>query len=309
MKNRLLNLVIYWPSFIFKQGHIFLSRPYYLIRTSWLVWFFILNKRTRHLYNKSQPQLNRVQQRVNQDLKEHGIAITHVDELFPEKKLLPGLQKYTWVLLGKAEIKTGKKFLLNLWDHQPVIDFNNLFIRLVLDQKILDIVNTYLEMFSRFYHFTLNVTLPVGPGSQAVQSQRWHRDPEDKKMCKVFIYLNDVDEENGPFMYVLKSHHGGRWRKLFPQRPPKGVYPPLGAVERVVPKKDIKVCVAKAGTIIFCDTSGLHKGGYAISKKRLMFTGSYSSKASLWPRQYRYPDNFNTQLDQLDVPARYALTE
>ena len=74
-------------------------------------------------------------------------------------------------------------------------------------------------------------------GSEAVSSQRWHRDPEDRKLCKVFIYLNDVDENAGHFTYVKGSHYLGKWGKLFPQKPPKGFYPPSGAVENIVSKR------------------------------------------------------------------------
>jgi ectoine hydroxylase-related dioxygenase (phytanoyl-CoA dioxygenase family) len=129
-------------------------------------------------------------------------------------------------------------------------------------------------------------TIVVPIDSEAYLSQRWHRDPEDKKLVKVFMYINDVDEGTGPFTYVVGSQYGGKWRYLFPQRPPAGSYPIQGGVEKIVKQSDIKVCVAPAGTIIFCDTSGLHKGGFSTEKSRLMSMSCFVSSASRYPKNY-----------------------
>ena len=51
----------------------------------------------------------------------------------------------------------------------------------------------------------------------------------------------------------------------------------------VIPPEAIKTFTGKAGTMIFCDTSGLHQGGYATGKERIMSTFGYYSHASLWP--------------------------
>ena len=39
-----------------------------------------------------------------------------------------------------------------------------------------------------------------------------------------------------------------------------------------VPKNDIRVCTGRAGTVVFCDTTTLHRGGYATKSERTMFT-------------------------------------
>ncbi|MDP3764348.1 MAG: phytanoyl-CoA dioxygenase family protein [bacterium] len=293
----------------FKKLLVFLvTRPYYAIRTSWPVWYFILNRESVRLYRKYNATvvLSNVQKKIIQDLKDKGLAIVHINELFPEEILFQ-LEKYFKQLLPTAQSRRGKPFLKELWEMFPLINLDNPFVALALDSRILEIVNSYLGLFSKFRIFTLNVTVPVGVGIEAIKSQRWHRDPEDKKMCKVFLYLNDVDEQAGPFTYVIGSQHGGPWRNIFPQRPPKGFYPPAGSVERKIPKENVKTITGKAGTLVFCDTSGLHKGGLATTKERVMFTACYSSQASLWPVMYRYPENFDRQLVTQHELARYAL--
>ena len=188
----------------------------------------------------------------------------------------------------------------------PVLNTENPFIRLALDECVLGIVGTYLGLCPRFLFSTLLSTLVRPPGMPGQYSQRWHRDPEDRKMMKVFLYLTDVEESGaGPFTYVKGSPRGRRFGHLYPQHPPVGSYPPPGAVEQAVPADAIRTCFGKAGTLIFCDTTGLHRGGHSTTKERIMFTLSYVSNASTHPARYLQPAP--PALQSLSPLARYAL--
>lgn len=292
--------------------HLCVVHPYCAIRQLWPVWYFVSNKEARRRYQEHIPLLDPVQERIVKDFKTHGVAVSHLDELFPGKNLLPELQRYTQDLSQRAEVKSGKTFLRYLWDAVPRLEPDNPFLAIALDKKILDIINGYLDVWAKFYFFTLNITDPVPKGSKPQQSQRWHRDSEDKRIPKIFIYLNDVDEGGGPFTCVKESHYGGKWRKIFRQRPPHGSRAPLGTLEEIVPQEDIKTCTGRAGTIIFFDTSGLHKGGYATRRERIMFTGVFASPASykyIHHRGFRYPENIKKTLDDMKLcsEAAYAL--
>lgn len=286
------------------------ARLYFWTRSWWPAWFYVLNHKSRMLYRKERYKLTPAQKRIVADLKHDGIAIAHIDELFPDRQTLSVLQQYTQQRLAEADTKTNKSFLKNIWDAVPFLSFDNPFVQFAIHSTILDCVNAYMGMLTKFYYFTLNITTPVREGTAAVQSQRWHRDPEDKKLCKVFLYLSDVDETAGPFIYIKGSQHGGQWRTLFPQVPPRGSYPPEQRIEKIVPRKDWHVGTGTTGTIIFCDTSGLHRGGYATKKDRVMFTAGYCSQATSWPIRFHYPENFQNQLrDEMKArpAARFAL--
>lgn len=259
------------------------------------------------------PVLTNVQQRIVNDFRRDGVSISHVDELFPGQHLLAKLQSYADELSSQAEIKSGKIFLRYLFDAVPRMDLANPFVRVALDDTILNIIGSYLDVAPKFYFFTLNITVPMQEGQKPMQSQRWHRDSEDKRIPKMFIYLNDVDETAGPFTGVKRSHYGGKWRRLFGQRPPHGSRAPYGKVEEIVPQSDIKTCTGRAGTVVFYDTSGLHKGGYATKKQRIMFTAVYASPASYKYMNHRgfvVPDDFSSQLaaSSLSALGRFALT-
>ncbi len=282
-------------------------RPDQLIMRAWPVWFFVSNRHARRLHRRHRPELSGVQRRIVGELAAKGISIVHMDELFIGEQRFPPLEEHTKDLMGSAAVKTKKKFLQYLLDATPTLDLANPFIQVMLERQVLDTVNAYMQMCSKFHSFTLNVTMPVGEGTTRVQSQRWHRDPDDKKMCKVFLYLTDVDESAGPFTYVVGSQYGGKWRKIFPQLPPLETYPPDGGVEKRVPAADMLVATGKAGTMIFCDTSGLHRGGYATQKNRVMFTAVYVSPARISSITYRYPDHFRLSDHPLNAVGRYAL--
>ena len=270
------------------------------------IWFF-LNKKGRRIFLKERLKFGLLEKRIAEDIKHDGVAVTHIDELFPGKNFLPELQKFSHEARNKAEVNRKKKFLLDLWGPNQVIDLEQPFVKLSLEDRVLGAISEYLGVCPKFYYYLLNVALVVPEWERAVQSQKWHRDPEDKKMCKTFIYLNDVDESTGPFFYIKGSQHGGKWRNFYPQRPPHGVYPPEGIVEKTIPPNEIFTATGRAGTIIFCDTSGLHKGGYATKKERIMFTAGFITKASSWKAQYRYPSNFTELVSPKSDLLKYAL--
>lgn len=279
---------------------------YFKIHYSWPVWFYVINRKPRTLFKSNPPTLNAVQSRLVHDLNEKGIAVTTLQELFPDRPHL--LAEFRQYVLEKAKERKDvphlKPFLKYLWDEIPVVSLSDPFHRLIIDERIINVVNSYVGMFTNFYHTMLNITIPAGTDSKAVLSQRWHRDLEDKKLCKIFLYLNDVDEKAGPFTYIPYSKYGTQWGHLFPQQPPKGAYPPRGELEKVIPYEAIVKMTGRAGTLIFCDTSGLHRGGYAFSKERIMLTAGYRTRASATDNQVIKDD---IQLGNTSPGIRYAV--
>jgi len=76
-----------------------------------------------------------------------------------------------------------------------------------------------------------------------------------------------------------------------------------------VPDGSVKTFTAPRGTMIFCNTSGLHRGGFVESKPRVLATVTYcspASLASLTDRNYALPPG--TSLSGLDPVVRYALS-
>lgn len=95
-------------------------------------------------------------------------------------------------------------------------------------------------------------------------SQNWHRDPEGPTLIKAMLFINDVDEESGPFEFVPESH-----LKYF-DICPAGHY-----TNAMIPQENVLTVLCPAETLAFVNTSGLHRGGATRSKPRLSATWTY----------------------------------
>lgn len=314
LKKIVEKIKIVWPNLVYlKRGksvkplYRFL-RPYYFFRHYFPFWRIVLNRDGRKLYEADQSPLDDLQKKIIGDLHEDGIAVTHLDDLFPGQNLLLKLQEYSRGLIANGQKREkGKTYITDLMERMATVDLENPFIQFALFPKIVAIANGYMEMYAKFFMQSLILVDPVGDAAP-ISSQRWHRDPEDKKICKVFVYLNDVDEETGPFIYARKTQAGGKWGNLFPQKPPQGrIDINERELRRILPEKNFKVVTGRAGSVVFADPAGIHRGGHARSKQRLMSTSGFCSGASLWLPKFVYPEE--GVVGKIKDPAvRYALT-
>ena len=177
--------------------------------------------------------------------------------------------------------RAKKKFLFSYYGTESAakpIDMRNPIISALLDRKILEVVSSYLNYVPQLYEIYIEKTVPIGT-AEPTYSQNWHRDPEEKRTLKVFLYLNDVDTDSGPFIYVKRSHPTGghTYGRLFPQELPWGSYPDETDVLSRTDESSRYIAKASAGTLIFCDTAGLHRGGLATRNPRIMATAFFPS--------------------------------
>jgi hypothetical protein len=180
-------------------------------------------------------------------------------------------------------------------------------LQLALQPAILNIVNGYFGVMARLFHLDVWKTIPLSHHRPLTGSQRWHRDPEDLKLVKVFFYLTDVDETAGPLHYIKYSRVGDRYGDLWPQKLPYGSVAPADEVEVKTPRSDWVVCAAPAGTFIFADTTGLHMGGRASEGERIFATWGFASPGTVWPRSFRLERY--TVTESLPLAAKYALLD
>jgi len=172
-----------------------------------------------------------------------------------------------------------KKFILEYLGRNPQFDPGSVYARFSLEKNILSVANAYLGMSSRLRYYNVWHTFPTG--IEPRESQLWHRDREDYLILKVFLYLSDVDEGAGPFIYARDSHPKGKVRS-------EAAYSLEGHVRRstdaqmaeVIPSKNWFRGIGPKGTIIFADTRGYHRGGLARERARIMYTAMFTSRAS-----------------------------
>ena len=87
----------------------------------------------------------------------------------------------------------------------------------------------------------------------------WHRDSLNRRQLKFMIYLNDVESNNGPFEYVLKTHTAMNKFATNHFLTKKTRYTD-SEMEDYKQKFPSKLYTAKKGTCIIFDSSGLHRG-------------------------------------------------
>lgn len=91
----------------------------------------------------------------------------------------------------------------------------------------------------------------------------WHRDANFFQF-KAITYLSDVNEKNGPFQYIEKSHLPKQIIKDTIRMGKKALDVRMSEeeIQKILDKEPYryKLFTAPAGTLIFADTSGLHTG-------------------------------------------------
>ena len=271
--------------------------PYFQLRNNVFIYRNLVNRRHK-VSTEGFELLDSLQKKIVDDLNKNGIATIDFNKLFSDDDFLV---LSNWITINEKNLKqkSKKKFLFSYYgteDSNKPIDLTNPFVKFYLSEKILQIASTYLGYSPQLYEVYIEKTIPVGD-SDPVQSQNWHRDPEEKKTLKIFLYLNDVTIESGPFTYILGSQPTSKSKlaKIFPQKLPHGSYPDSVGVKKLVNEENYFIATAPKATLIFCDTAGIHKGGYATKYERIMSTGFFPSKKYLEKPMYKVNDLSNTE--------------
>jgi len=279
---------------------------------------YLSNRKARALYTENRPSLDDTQRQVVQELHDAGYSLLTADRLFsPETWEAVQEEGAEFVRVtehglegeGDLRMREGKDFLVRKYDVGGVVGLDNPWLQACTSRRLLDIANEYLQLWSKLEYLDLWYSLPVGESAERKASQIWHRDFDDSHLLKVFLYLSDVDERSGPFEYVPGSHPEGRLASVHP-------WAPMGVgrisdkeLAKYVETGDVRTFTAPRGTLIFCNTSGLHRGGFAEANPRVLAAVTYCSPASLHSlteRNYSLAPGTDTR--PLDPVVRYALS-
>jgi hypothetical protein len=110
---------------------------------------------------------------------------------------------------------------------------------------------------------------PTGIGAQ--QAEQFHRDVDDWRFIKLFIYLSDVGPDQGPHVYVQFSSRSPACRQIrrFTDDETAAAFG----------RDNILTLTGSAGEGFLEDTFGLHKGQAVEQGRRLIFQAVYSLSA------------------------------
>ena len=280
------------------------------------------NRSSRQRYADHPPTLSDEQRRVIETVERDGYATTTLEQLGVAEELRAAVAEQGAAFVerteqglaagnGSAELRRrpGKEFLVRAHSFDGVrLALDHAWFRACVSPWLLDVANGYLEMGSKLSYVDLWYTVPQAEGSERVASQLWHYDFDDRHLLKTFLYLDDVDEGTGPFEYVAGSQPGGSYHSVRPWKPMGYGRVPEEDVSRAVPSDAIRTFTAPRGTLIFCNTSGLHRGGFATARARVLATATYCSPASLSALSLRNFQIDPSRLSELSREGQFAVT-
>jgi hypothetical protein len=259
---------------------------------------YLRNRRSAHLFRSHRPTLSLSQQQTAAELTNRGIAFPSYDDI--------ALPADRWARLAavvddfaasdrvreairgfRAVAATGEMasdaYIVKLLPPAPTLRLDHPLLEVGLSPAVLNVVNSYLGMWAKLIYTDAWHTIPVDIGMR-IGSQYWHRDPEDQRMVKVYAYFGPVGEGCGAMEYVLESQGAGRYSGPWRWKPHAGRghrYPGDAEVEQAVPPEQRIPCFGNRGTFVFCDTAGLHRGGVATTRPRILATWTFVTPASI----------------------------
>lgn len=118
-----------------------------------------------------------------------------------------------------------------------------------------------------------------GRRAQAKGTQRFHRDWDNIRGFKLFVYLTDVDKDSGPHSFIEGSHRSDLLMET------KAIAD--DNVFAVFGRDTERLFCGRAGTCFITDTFGIHKGELPLTRHRLMLAVQYNLTPS--PHGPKYP--------------------
>tara|TARA_Y100000361_G_scaffold153852_1_gene176924 strand:+ start:396 stop:1100 length:705 start_codon:yes stop_codon:yes gene_type:complete len=210
---------------------------------------------------------------ILQHLNQVGICV--LEEYYPKeycdiaiKDIEDGLKKYSnKVLNEKKEGTSGDFRLFKMENHYSTAkNFST-------DKDLLEIASLY-KNYPMISHFVLGGKLESIENEIRNSGAGWHKDSGHETQIKTIVYLSDVDETNGPFMFLPIPK-----QTQIPTRDGNPNYTRYSDLEidNFIKNNNISpfVVTGKKGTVIFADTSYIHRGANIKEGKRYTYTNYY----------------------------------
>jgi hypothetical protein len=254
--------------------------------------------------------LSSTQESVLANLRDEGFACRPLSQCFGGDFELGALRAYVQNRREASALGTQKSFIRYFWgERESSLDLENPFVRLATHGWLLDVVNAYKGGWTLLSQQWVAQCVPTVPDAPRTRSQNWHRDPGkgEKRLLKVFLYLNDVGPDSGAFECIPGTHRTGPLGMALPYPHVRSFYPSEQTMAESGLLPRARKITGPAGTLIFCDTSAFHRGGRALSNPRMMFVAEYVSPASAHQRRVHPAPGLKNAARSLAPQTQYAL--
>jgi hypothetical protein len=207
----------------------------------------------------------------------HDLMDSQREDIDRRRRVLAGQEPAESLQNGSVQ----KPYLVELMGTPTVeVTGREALLRLATSPQFLAVASSYYRMAVRVGD--VNIWLNLATDEAPRSSTLWHRDlPEDYRILKAFVYLRDVTRGNGAIEYVPGTHAGRARRDVLPT-----TYDGVGnrfdadQLEAYYPADARRQAEGTAGTVVWADTRGIHRGGWAREQDRLLGQILYVSNAS-----------------------------
>ena len=204
----------------------------------------------------------------------NNLGYSKIENFFNLNKLDKFKQEVFQIFKNSSRETTSQiTRLVHNGDHEQIIEpYLNTehALQLATDKRIVNIASSFFNCLPALGGCNLRRSFVTDKPPSGVNM--FHRDFNSPvKFIKFFIYLNDVDIDNGPFTYVEGSN------KVMPANPHWSQYHRWSddKIEKFYGKNNIKYLTANYGDLLIATTNGFHKGLKIKKGERTMFTINY----------------------------------
>ena len=140
-----------------------------------------------------------------------------------------------------------------------------------LNATMLSVAEQYLRLPVAYHGAVLRRSLVDG---NEVGPRLWHRDWEDYHVLRSVVYLNDVDEDGGPFEYVPRSLATADAKAASSAGRRSDA-----EMAALIPRERWKRCVGPAGTVVLADSAQVfHHESLQRSRERAVVMMGHASR-------------------------------
>lgn len=157
------------------------------------------------------------------------------------------------------------------------IDNRSIFVRFAAQPSVVDLVAAYFGEAPYLSYVALD--LSENAGEELTTSQLWHRDHDDTRVVKLFVYLTDVmTNAEGPFTFLPPAASRKVRGIAAAHLPDDEFFAQLGGAAPVKVQ-------APAGAAFLVDTGRCYHMGSRVApgKSRLMYTACYLTRPAIYP--------------------------
>lgn len=139
-------------------------------------------------------------------------------------------------------------------------------LQLANEPRVLAIAEKFLGAKPTISNLSLWWSFATGQTPQ--EAQLFHRDVDDLRFCKLFVYLTEVDMNSGPHVFVKGSPPSEQCCQI-KRYPDDEIVQAFG-------KDALTYLCGEPGSAFLANTSGVHKGMPPTKQRRLLFQAEYS---------------------------------